>query len=400
MIENGVKIKAPVSMTNIATVIGDSTDMGQSENVNIWAKYKPFRSRSAKPKKEQTDADRKVAAWGFYFDSSDPNAPCDRSATELINKILNENVDWTWERPILSRFGDFDGYNHAAVVPYSQYLLSSNIDHIKRVQLLQSSSPNAEMLMNLMPEVDGVPMDDYAIACIFREVNNPASEVAITPDNLYGLTEYFSTEVSFKVPLTTKYETRNFEYIFAATNAEESGMTISKWIYFPNTRGEFVMSGYYDMFLRDYGDTPKFQAININGFELTESTQQIKNLSLCFECFYNLSFRPKGKFILYAWNGARYTQFNDEQHKVYEHDLWEDGQFYIEALNIQGAVSGAAATDAMIAMAIYVNDPDDAASGMMNYTPYYFDFENNRIRLGVPTAEHGISIWRMKELYG
>ena len=393
------KIFAPVSMTDIATVIGDSTDLARSENVNIWAKYQPFET-NGNPYKQQTEIDRRDAAWGFYFDSSDPNAPCGRSATELINKIIDGDVDWARKDISVSRMGDFINYNHYAINPYSQNFLSGNIDHIKRVQLIQSSSPNAEMLLNDMPEVDGVPMNDYAIACIYREANSPASEVAIAPESLHGLTENFSTEVSFKVPLTTKYDTRYFEYIFAATNAEESGMNISKWIYFPNTRGEFVMSGYYDMFLRDYDDTPKFQAININGYELTESTQQIKTLSLCFECSHNLSFRPKGKFILYAWNGAQYEQFNDEQHKAYEHDLWEDGRFYIEALDIQEKVSGAAATDAMIAMAIYVNDPDDAASGMMNYTPYYFDFENNRIRLGVPTAEQGISIWRMKEIYG
>ena len=390
------KIFAPVSMTDIATVIGDTTDLARSENVNTWAKYQPFET-NGNPYKQQTEIDRRDAAWGFHFDSSDPNAPCGRSATELINKIINEDVDWARKDISVSRMGDFINYNHYAINPYSQNFLSGNIDHIKRVLLIQSSSPNAEMLLNDMPEVDGVPMNDYAIACIYREANSPASERAIAPDNLYGLTEHFSTEVSFKVPLTTKYDTRYFEYIFAATNAEESGMNISKWIYFPNTRGEFVMNGYYDMALKDDGDIPMFEATNINGFKLTESTQQIKTLTLCFECLYNLDFTPRGKYILHAWNRKN----GWDRGQDYEFDLHIDGQFKgIEAMNIQSAVSGAAATDAMIAMAIYVNDPDDAASGMMNYTPYYFDFENNRIRLGVPTAEQGISIWRMKEIYG
>ena len=122
---NGTKITAPVSMTDIATVLGESVDMANSGNINPWAKYKPFKT-NGNPYKPQTDADRKDAAWGFYFDSDDPNAPCARNAKDLFDKIVYEDINWARKDIDVSRMGDFDGYNHAAVVGYETRLLTDS----------------------------------------------------------------------------------------------------------------------------------------------------------------------------------------------------------------------------------------------------------------------------------
>lgn len=393
------KIFDPVSITDVATVLGDSTNLALNENMNIWAKYKPFRTRAIKPLKEQKEEDRKEAAWGFYFGSDDPNAPCARNAKDLFDKIVYGDADWTWEQPIISRFGDFDGYNHYAVVPYETRLLTNNdYARTREISIMKKFNSNAEIFMEMMPPVDNIELEDYQIIGICRKENEQSGELINTNSTVYDLTGGGSeTSVSFDTPLVERGTTVYYDFIFAATNLYTIGATESKWIYFPDSKVSFKMSGYYDMRLKDDGDIPMFEATNINGYKLTESTQQIKTLTLCFECFYNLTFVPQGKYILHAWN----RENGWDRGQDYEFDLWADGQFKdIEAINIQSAVSGAQATDAMIAMAVYVNDPDDAASGMMNYTPYYFDFENNKLRLGVPTAEQGISIWRMKELYG
>ena len=64
MANDVIKITAPVSMTDIATVLGESKDMARSGNVKPWAKNKPFEAHE-NPYVAQDDAARKRGAYGF-----------------------------------------------------------------------------------------------------------------------------------------------------------------------------------------------------------------------------------------------------------------------------------------------------------------------------------------------
>jgi hypothetical protein len=103
---NGIKITAPVSATDIATVIGESENMARSQNVKPWSKCKPFETHD-NPHKLQDDVARKKAAYGFYWwnVSQEQDAPFELSAYHLYEKIMGMTDD-SWQlKPItVSRF--------------------------------------------------------------------------------------------------------------------------------------------------------------------------------------------------------------------------------------------------------------------------------------------------------
>ena len=383
-------------MSDIATVLGTSQDLARAEKKR-WAKYQPFKT-NGNPYKKQTDADRKDAAWGFYFDSDDPNAPCDRSATELINKIINGDIDWARKDIDVSRMGDFDGYNHAAVVPYSAECTSSSGNHIKDVVIRQSTSPNAEMLLQIMPEVDSVLVEDYEVYGIYRMEGENTSEIISTGSKVYQLDEYKDAWVQVEVRPTTKYQDLHYEFIWAATNRYEPDVTESKWIYFPNSKVFFTMSGYFDIVYDEY-ESPIFEAIDVNGRILSSASAEVKQINrIALYASHNLAFEPKCKIVLHFWK--RDGLWDSGIDHVVDYSLAPDGGFLIENINLQSITANLRADNTMMAMSVYINDSNKPIVGGENFATYHFDFTTNRMELGVAEEKDGISIWDMQTQYG
>ena len=393
---NGVKIFAPASMSDIATVLGTTEDLARAQK-KPWAKYQPFKT-NGNPHKIQTDADRKDAAWGFYFDSDDPNAPCARNARDLFDKIVLGDIDWARKDIDVSRMVDFEGYNHAAVVGYETRLVTENSSTmIKEISIMKKFDSNAEIFMEMMPPVDNIELENYQIIGICRKENEQSGELVNTNKTVKNLTGGGSTiSVKVDVPLVERWTTIDYDFIFAATNLYTIGATESKWIYFPESKISFIADGWYHMLLEsDSGDAP-FEAIDTNGRPLDSSSQEVKQISLSFNCNTNISPTPIGKYVLHVWdrNGGR------DNGTSYEPELWADGYFKMQEVDIKEAMRGVRAENVMIDLTIYVQDKTYADAGIAKYTPYYFDFINNDTRLGVAGEEQAISVWEMQTKYG
>lgn len=115
------RITKPVSLSDIAAVLGVSTDMARSMNINPYSRYKPMRSSSIV---ELTDADKKALNWGYFM-------PQEMDTVELFKRTLGfsqwtpppetpyQSIQqgWYYLMPRLSdkcRVLDFNGYDHNA----------------------------------------------------------------------------------------------------------------------------------------------------------------------------------------------------------------------------------------------------------------------------------------------
>lgn len=379
------KIFAPISMKDIAKVIGTTIDMARSDNVNIWAKNKPFESKS-NPDYPQTDEDRKAAAWGILWDVEHDESVCARSASELYEKANRNGAEWKWQKPTISRMGDFIGYNHRAILPYSYYYLSGNNDHIKQFKLKQSSSPNAELLLNIMPEVDDVALNDYAIVGIYKR-DGITPEVVVSEYTLADLDRLKEISLNIKVNPTVEGEPHYYDMIFAATNQFESGYNNARWICFPNSIKTFVMEGYFKVEYNIY--EPIFEAKTSGGWQVSSSTDTVRQISLFFSCFHSVNYRTEGKVVLHVWNADRGWESGAD----YEFPLVEDGEMTFREVNIQSATNDSTAEKTMLAMSIYYRDADEQMVGGLEYVAMKFDWENNKCHLGAAEAEDGVSVW-------
>lgn len=115
-ITNGTKITAPVSVAEVAAVLGEnSLDVGTlclSLKINPWSKVKPQWLPDTYETPAEIDmATRKIAVdakWGLRY-------PIRKSQTELQNTLrTSAGGRWLYAQPNWYRLTDFDGYDHKA----------------------------------------------------------------------------------------------------------------------------------------------------------------------------------------------------------------------------------------------------------------------------------------------
>jgi hypothetical protein len=113
-VSNG-KITAPVSMSDIAKVLGTTQDFTRSENINPWAKFKPNRKSFALGSRP-TDWWKGDDGWcGLTITDAKVSSTSDVS--NIASKYTsNKRNGWKHAAPRkgidASRMLDFDGYNH------------------------------------------------------------------------------------------------------------------------------------------------------------------------------------------------------------------------------------------------------------------------------------------------
>lgn len=107
MANNGIKITAPVSVSDLASVLGDTTDLGRSPSINKWAKYRSFKNYvDSAVHKLATDEVRAASDWGIDVTHVGDSYDSMLSRTEY-SILLPAATDYC-------RLADFDGYNHLA----------------------------------------------------------------------------------------------------------------------------------------------------------------------------------------------------------------------------------------------------------------------------------------------
>lgn len=120
MANSNGKITAPISITDISVVLGDTTDLSRSENINKWAKFKPVR-RTFNVGSRPSDWWKADDGWcGLSVANAKISSTTDVSNIASKYSSANDN-GWEYLPPRkgidASRVLDFKGYNHY-VLPF------------------------------------------------------------------------------------------------------------------------------------------------------------------------------------------------------------------------------------------------------------------------------------------
>lgn len=168
MANNGTIITAPVQMTDIQAVLGETKSdligICQSEKINPWAKYKPvIRRNMIEATSDYWKADDGMCGFAPSFETS--------SRAQLNNLFNADNRKWVYKPPqgglnAPCRQGDFKNYNHNALNPFAEQL---------KDQTISISSQN-KATITWFESLIGDPEGDMLCLENFTKANVPLSE--------------------------------------------------------------------------------------------------------------------------------------------------------------------------------------------------------------------------------
>lgn len=228
----------------------DLADLCTHENINMWAKYKPFRSRimffrqDGDPTKSDRDDEMRRVNYGIQ-------PPGTRDSTDIVSCIKDE---WTYNRPRGTvsepyRLSDFINYSHndkPFAVAKESVAVNRYFDYTGKITLTKSRG---------RVSVYALKVSDFAI---FDTYSNLA--VLVTPasggDVFVRVTEGIGEEVVVTIAelnaLPVSFREQQLKFAFLATKHEPTTsftniLSNVKWLIMPNdgvnkTYGELVIT--------------------------------------------------------------------------------------------------------------------------------------------------------------
>ena len=388
---NGTKITAPVSMTDIATVIGDSTDMANSVNINDWSKNRPF-----EPHENlyivQDDAARRKAAYGFYWwnFTRESEAPFASNAKDLLDRAIANNGKWKRKPITVSRMGDYDGYNHAARPPYA-YSGTSNDAAAQNPKYLMVTSadpnnPNIEITLSDMPDFTGdwgMSMGDLELVVIYRRHDlNGTPYVLNTGMYIADLDVSPYTVESGGLSLTSN---GTWDYIWAATNNDDL------WMYLPNSLGTMVLAD--GLVIKWEWGSGEFEAYNTSGYTITSDSGVVESMQ-----FYLTGENKYGhdldiEYTLKIWNRSNANEgYEYAITKIY--DIETIGEYFQplwDTVEINTAEVSAKPSDCMLTLDMRYKR--SGASATEQWTSKHYNFLTEQLESYASTEADGVSVW-------
>ena len=227
-------------MTDIAQVLGDTTEMAKSEKINEWSGRKPVRSAS---RSRLTDAQMAALNFGFNIGGIDGNnnatAVFDTDPNAALNKAIASEGKWEYLRPRGSayneheRMSDFDGYNHNAPSPYRCFIPLTTNQENPPVDIWESS--NCEIpIESLKGTIFADDISDYHVALLWRK-KGQASGIGY---EISSQTVGQSLATGATVRMYPNFPTAGeYDVVFAVTEADASNPyeDDKAWVYLPNT---------------------------------------------------------------------------------------------------------------------------------------------------------------------
>lgn len=278
---NNGKITAPVSITDIAQVLGDSTDVCKSPNINMWSARKPIRHPS---RTKLTDAQMAQYNYGFAISATD-DVPSDESVfdtdpNQTLNKAIASGGLWTYLRPRGSEYGehsrflDFEGYNHYAPAPYSVIIGTTTNKPNPPFDIWESDGCEIP-IENLQGTNFGRDiLTNYRVALLYRKKGQTSG----IGGEVYSETIGNSLALGRTIRMYPNFPSQGeYDVVFAVTEATSIHEDDMAWVYLPNTYKRVTynpMSGVVDITL--YHDTGE-------GFRVTyRNTDEVQSVSMRF----------------------------------------------------------------------------------------------------------------------
>lgn len=259
-------IKTPVDIHTVSEVLKlsqtgeqvssrntfDLADLCTHENINMWAKYKPFRSSIMFFKQDgdstKSDRDEEMRRNNYGIQPPDP-----RSSTDIVSCI---NDEWTYLRPRGKnynynepyRLADFINYSHrdnAFMVARESVAVNRYFDYTGKITLTKSRGIVSKYALQ---------MSDFAIFDTYRNL-----AVLVTPssggDVYVRVTEGIGQNVEVNVTdlyaLPPSFREQPLIFAFLATYHDATSFTntpgTADWLIMPNdgvnkTYGELVLT--------------------------------------------------------------------------------------------------------------------------------------------------------------
>lgn len=314
----------------VAQCIGDyrTTKLGRdvgllcsSTQVNKWAKNKPMESM-ANPYAVQDDNMKKMSAYGFYWwnISQEANAPFATSASALLTKAINNKGEWKVRPLSVYRLGDFDGYDHSAVRPYDYYTFEQDYISTRRMYIANIlEGRNIQIRLSDMPNVDVMEgtIADWNVVFIYKDESNTirAIDTGMTVRELHtriSTEDNISTNAEVSLTPVTDNSVKNYDYVWAATNAYLGGESAeNRWVYFPNSYGQMRLVA---AFLAEYSynDAPFVLLDNLgNDISRTDTSTLINAVQ------FGLSFTSQYEFPIKVECKLRYLDSSSSSNPEY-----------------------------------------------------------------------------------
>lgn len=394
MANDGIKITAPVGMSDIATVIGDSTDMAQSENINDWSKNKPFEPHE-NFYEVQDDAARRKAAYGFYWwnRTIESNAPFASSAKDLLEKAIANNGKWLRKPITVSRIGDFDGYNHRAQPPYAYSGTQALAQNPKYLMVVSDpGDTNIEIRLSDMPDFTGdwdMPMTDLRIVVIYRnKISNGAVTIVDTGKTIGNLDVDPFTIESGAVALPSEGK---YDVIWAATNYYdvESGDT-ELWMYLPNSLATLTLEA--GLVIGFEWGSGEFEAYDDSGNQITTDSGIVGSMQFYLDGKNNFGYNLDIEYIFKVWNRNDSAQGYEFAYTAAQYqETVSDNYFYpldSEIIINNGEVA-AKPSDCMVTL-----DIRSRRSGSQEaWSVKHYNFLTEQMESYASTEADGVSVW-------
>lgn len=227
----------------------DLADLCTHENINMWAKYKPFRSsimffrQDGDPTKSDRDDEMRRQNYGIQ-------PPGTRGSTDIVSCI---NDVWTYNRPRGTvsepfRLSDFINYSHndkPFAVAKESVAVNRYFDYTGKITLTKS---RGRVSVYALKVSDFAIFDTYSNLAVLvtsasssnvfvRVTEGIGEEVVVTIADLYALTSSLGKQLKFAFLATNHAPTTSFTNILSNV----------RWLIMPNdgvnkTYGELVLT--------------------------------------------------------------------------------------------------------------------------------------------------------------
>lgn len=301
--------------------------LATSAKIIKWAKYRPFEPVGNKTN-EQTEEARKQAAYGFYWwNINKPSeAPFARNASDLLTKAKNQKGEWLLVPLTAYRIADFNGYDNSAERPYDYYTFEKDYMATRRMYIANIlERKNIQIRLSDMPDIEGYhdAISDWSVVFIYKDESGTIRTVdtGMTVGELHtriSTEDNISTYAEVSLTPVTDDSTKNYDYVWAATNANLASSEEVTWLYFPKSYGQMSILAALIVSYSTF-DNVTFELYDVanNYINMTDTDTPIYYLTLGIEADSRYEFPIKIEYKLTCWDGndasAQEHTFTDTQ---------------------------------------------------------------------------------------
>ena len=302
----------------------DLADLCTHENINMWAKYKPFRSsimffrQDGDPTKSDRDDEMRRQNYGIQ-------PPDTRSSTDIVSCI---NDVWTYNRPRGTasepfRLSDFINYSHndkPFAVAKESVAVNRYFDYTGKITLTKS---RGRVSVYALKVSDFAIFDTYSNLAVLvtsasssnvfvRVTEGIGEEVVVTIADLYALTSSLGKQLKFAFLATNHAPTTSFTNILSNV----------RWLIMPNdgvnkTYGELVLTSEFHHNKTCNGianDASSLPLTSFTGFEQTGDDERYffhPTANWRYSCYLDLTLTNTAEAVTLERSRFKVRAFNN-----------------------------------------------------------------------------------------